>query len=260
MGLLDNFKSNRNGAIEESNKKRITNVESFNEKVLAREQKRIVQEQEKINQIRNQFNIYKGINCKVTFPTEEVVLKSHGGIARTAATLSFGVLGFVATSGVKQQKKKIVKDTTLQIVEKGVVFKKVTDDGKDLRIPYDNIISFTLFNEKIGRNNKYYELLLLENQSLIISLSKKLKGNKLEIIAQDLVDVINGRATGKDTEEDGWGLDYAKGKAPSEADDKKISSENISTTEELEKVIQMYEKGLLTDEEFASMKKKIIGN
>ena len=227
------------------NEKRINDVESFNEKIL--------------KQIHDKFNIYEGIDCKVQFPQKELVLKTHSGLKRGIATLGFGLVGFAATSNIKQEKQYIIKDTQLQIADKGVVFKKVTNAGKDLRIPYDNIISFTVFTQKIGRRSKeYYELLLLENQSLFISLPDALKGNRLEIISQELVDVINGRATGKDTEEAGWGLDYATNEHSSEADNGEKLTKNNSTTEELEKVVQMYEKGLLTDEEFAAMKKKII--
>lgn len=259
MGLLDKVKSNIGSTLEKrkdevSSSERIDDVESFNAKVLRKRE-------EKINKIRNKFNIYKGIDCKVQFPQQELFLKSHSGLKRGIATFTLGLVGFAATSNIKQEKKHIVKNTQLQIADKGVVFKKVTDDGRDLRIPYDNIISFTLLTQKIGKKGKeFYELLLLKNQSLILSFSKKLKGNELEIISQDLVDVINGRATGKNTEEAGWGLDYATNEPSSESDNGEKSAENDSITGELEKIVQMYEKGLLTDEEFAAMKKKIIEN
>lgn len=266
MGLLDKVKSNMGNTPEKrkdggssSENKRINDVESFNAKVLRKREEKVKKEVEKINKIRNKFNIYKGIDCKVQFPQLELILKSHSGLKRGIATFTLGFVGFAATSNVKQEKKHIVKNTQLQIADRGVVFKKVTDDGKDLRIPYDNIISFTVLTQKIGKKGEeFYELLLLENQSLIISFSKQLKGNELEIISQDLVDVINGRATGKDTEEAGWGLDYATNGQSSEVDGEEKSAENSSIAGELEKIVQIYEKGLLTDEEFAAMKKKII--
>lgn len=240
-----------------NNKKdnKIRDVEAFNKRVLQREEEKIKRKKEKINQIRHQFNIYTGINCKVQFPHQELVLKSHSGLKRGLATFGFGLVGFAATSNVKQEKEYVIKDTQLQIVDKGIVFKKVTDDGKDLRVPYDNIISFTLFAQK---NNKYYELLLLENQSLIVSLTDQLKNNELEIITQDLVDVINGRATGKYYEEVGWGLE--SNKTPNVQENENSTSDANTSIAELEKIVNMYEKGLLTDEEFAAMKSKIIKN
>ena len=170
-------------------------------------------------------------------------------------------MGFAATSNIKQEKRHIIKDTQLQIADKGVVFKKVTNDGKDLRIPYDNIISFTAFTQKEGRKDKeFFELLLLENQSLFISLSEEIQSNTLKRVSQELVNIINSRATGKENEEEGWGLDYTNSKFSSDLKSEKITTKDISSTEELEKIVNMYEKGLLTDEEFAAMKKKIIEN
>ena len=176
MGLFDKVKSNIDTAVEKTK----DGVNTLNEKQkehneLKREKYQKKQE-EKIAKIREKHNIYEGIGCVVQFPREEVVLKSHGGLTKTAATLGFGILGLAATSGIKQQKKKVFKNTFLQIADKGVIFKKVTDDGKDLRIPYDNIISFTLHVQHVGKKevtiNGQYELLLLENQSLIIGLKK----------------------------------------------------------------------------------------
>lgn len=260
MGLFDKVKSNIDTAVEKTK----GGVNDLNDKHNGYNEKKVEKlrrkKEEKINNIRSEFNIYEGIECVVLFPQEELVLKSHGGVTRGAATLGFGLVGLAATGGVKQKKQKVRKKTSLQIADKGVVFKKVTDEGKDLRIPYDNIISFTTHIQQIRKKEVVfkgqYELLLLENQSIIVGLS--LKKDNLEVISQDLVDIINERATGKDNEEDGWGLDYANDKSSTERDNDEIPTESISTTDELEKIIQMYEKGLLTDEEFVAMKKKII--
>lgn len=262
MGLFDKVKSNIDSAVEKT-KDGVNNLNDkqneYNEKKLEKLRRK---KEEKINNIRSEFNIYEGIDCVVYFPQEELVLKSHGGVTRGVATLGFGLVGLAATSGVKQKKQKIRKRTSLQIADKGIVFKKVTDDGKDLRIPYDNIISFNVLTQKFGKKERilinHYELLLLENQSLMVGLS--LNKETSEIITPELVDIINERATGKDNEEEGWGLDYANNKLLTEVNDEEIPTGFISTTDELEKIVQMYERGLLSDEEFASMKKKIIEN
>lgn len=261
MGLFDKVKSNIDTAVEKTKEGVTTLNEKHKEYNEMQKEKYRRQKEEKIEKIRTQFNIYDGIECKVMFPQEELRLKSHGGFTKGVATLGFGLVGLAATSGVKQEKKRVVKNTELQLAEKGVVFKKVTDDGKDLRIPYEEIISFTTHKQQM-RNNKeivvkaHYELLLLENQSLIIALP--LKGDNLEIISQDLVDAINANATGKDNEETGWGLDHATNEALPEPEVEQISSGEVSVADELDKVMQMYEKGLLTDDEFTAMKKKII--
>ncbi len=260
MGLFDKVKSNLDTAVEKTKEGVTTINEKKDDYSERKREKNKGKRLEKIEKIRNTHNIYEGIKCSVMFPQQELHLKSRGGLTKGVATLSFGLVGLAATSGVKQKKKNIVKNTELQIAEKGVVFKKV-DGGKDLRISYDNIVSFTIHKQQTRFNKKeiiiknQYELLLLENQSLIIGLA--LRGEDLEIISQDLVDVINGNAKGKDNEETGWGLDHATGDALTESGAEQIAGE-VSIADELEKVMQMYEKGLLTDEEFAVMKKKII--
>lgn len=103
MGLLDKVKSNIGSTLEKrkdevSSSERINDVESFNAKVLRKRE-------EKINKIRNKFNIYKGIDCKVQFPQQELFLKSHSGLKRGIATFTLGLVGFAATSNIKQEKK-----------------------------------------------------------------------------------------------------------------------------------------------------------
>ena len=98
----------------------------------------------KTDKILEAYNIFEGIHVKATFPEEELVLKSHGGLAKGAATLGFGLVGLAATSGVKQKKQKKTIKTDLQVVDKGIVFKKATADGKDLRLPYDNIVKLSI--------------------------------------------------------------------------------------------------------------------
>ena len=53
-----------------------------------------------------EFNIFEGIECKVTFPFTELKIGSHGGAARGAATLAFGIVGLAATSGVKHKEER----------------------------------------------------------------------------------------------------------------------------------------------------------
>lgn len=53
-------------------------------------------------------------------------------------------------------------------------------------------------------------------------------------------------------EEEGWGLEHAT------AEPQETKQESGSLMDELERLGNMYEKGLLTDDEFAAMKKKLI--
>lgn len=75
---------------------------------------------------------------------------------------------------VLNKKKKIdLCRLFFQVAEKGVVFKNATSDGKDLRIPYDNIIDISLNESKIGKikiTSGVLLLRLLENQKISIQI------------------------------------------------------------------------------------------
>lgn len=207
----------------------------------------------KINKSLEKYNVFEGVKVKATFPEKEVVIKSHGGLTKGVATLTFGLAGLGATSGVKQEKKNKSMDTIFQVVEKGVVFKKATDDGKDLRIPYDNIVKVYKDTGLVQMNNRLF-IQLLENQKITLLVSASMRHN--ENIRNYLLEILNERATGIENEEDGWGLESANTESLSESQTPKL--EETNSTNELEKIMDMYQKGLLTDEEFAAMKKKII--
>ena len=136
------------------------------------------------------------------------------------------------------------------------MLKNAQADGKDLRIPFDNIIRATDDKYVNGKFSEYLRLILLENQVIQISLitQNKLRLRKeVKQANEDFLRLVNERATGSQNEETGWGLDYAENENTNNA-----SEENNSTTNELKEVMEMYKEGLLTDEEFAAMKKKII--
>ena len=207
----------------------------------------------KINKSLEKYNIFEGVKVRAIFPEKEVVIKSHGGLTKGVATLTFGLAGLGATSGLKQKKQNKTIDTIFQIVKKGVVFKKAADNGKDLRIPYDNIVKAYKDTGLVQINNKLF-IQLLENQKITLLVSASMRHN--ENIRDYLIEILNERATGVENEEAGWGLDSANTKTLSES--QPIQVEETNSTNELEKIIDMYKKGLLTDEEFAAMKKKII--
>lgn len=193
-----------------------------------------------------EYNIFEGIPAFVTFPDKQLKIGTHSGLAKGAATLAFGLIGLAATSGVNQKEEFRSLTTIFQIVDKGLVFKNATLEGKDLRIPYDNIVGA----EKV----KYDDLVikLLENQEIFI-LFKFDKIGYRKFVVQHTIDRINERACGAQYEEVGWGLEHAT------AEPQETKEENISLMDELERLGNMYEKGLLTDEEFSIAKKKLLG-
>ena len=133
------------------------------------------------------------------------------------------------------------------------------DNGKDLRIPYDNIVKLSITTYKGLRIEKVLKghliLNLLENQEITILLMH-LKGDNLDIVVNHLIQTVNERACGTENEEAGWGLESTNNESLPSAEVPALEKNN--STEELEKIVDMYSKGLLTDDEFAAMKKRII--
>lgn len=207
-------------------------------------------EEEIIEEILAGNNIFEGVNCEVTFPDTNLKISTHNGFTKAAATFTLGIVGWAATSGIKHEEENRVLETIFQVVEKGIVFKKATNDQKDLRIPYDNIVK--VFS---GESHNRFIIKLLENQDLKVKVIK-IKPDYLQgprIIINHILDVLNERVCGAQYEEAGWGLEHA----PAEPTETK--QESNSLMDELERLGNMYEKGLLTDEEFTAMKKKLIG-
>ena len=194
-------------------------------------------------------NIFEGVSCKVVFPDTDLKISTHDGFTRGVATLTLGIVGWAATSGIKQTEQNRVLQTELQVVNKGIVFKKSTRDQKDLRIPYDNIV-------KANRKGGMFEftILLLENQEIHVRLfSIKGELNSPLYVRNHLTNIINERACGAQYEEGGWGLEHGT------AEPQETKQENGSLLEELERLGNMYKEGLLTDDEFALAKKKLLG-
>ena len=212
------------------------------------------------------YNVFEGIKCEAIFPNKQLQIATSSGKKKGLATLAFGLVGLAATSGVKHEEKKRKLMATFQIVEKGIVFKKATMNGEDLRIPYENIIKTEKIKVKplkirSGAYNRRsvnfapnsFKILLLKNQEIIINL------NNLDLYSKSyfinhITNIINERACGAQYEEAGWGLEHATAKPQEES-----KQEGNSLLDELERLANLYEKGLLTDEEFAAMKKKLIG-
>lgn len=114
---------------------------------------------------------------------------------KTMATFSWGLAGYAMTNGKKtiELNKKIT--TKIKVVPKGVVFEHAFNEGKDIRIPCDNIVK-TSKTTKIS----YFTLHLLGNQEFEINVSPN-RYSKSNTLAEYLSRVINENATGV---EEGW--------------------------------------------------------
>lgn len=218
----------------------IFNSESPEEK----EQKRIEWEEK----ILGEYNIFEGFDCEVIFPEKQLKTSGSSGTKKGLATLAFGVIGWAATSGTSQNEENRIVTTIFQIVDNGIVFKNGSMDGSDTRIPYNEIIKMEVIDSEQGPIMGM--ITLLRNKRLLIDPKK---GRSIgEIILNHISNIINERACGAQYEEKGWGLEHAT------AEPQEVKQESRSLMDELERLRNMYEKGLLTDEEFAIAKKKLL--
>lgn len=155
--------------------------------------------EERVNKIPEKYDIREGTNVTVITPEVEIITKNTSSdLMKTMATFSWGVAGYAMTNGKKTVKQNKKIETILKVVPNGVVFDKASADGKDIRIPWDNIV-------KTSRGNKwfYFTIHLIENQEFTIWVNPYKKGNKeANALAEYLARVINQNATG--IEEDGW--------------------------------------------------------
>lgn len=202
-------------------------------------------EQQRIEKALEKHNIFEGIECEVVLPEKQLKTSGSSGAKKGIATLAFGVIGWAATSGTSQNEENRILRTIFQVVDNGIVFKNGSMDGSDIRIPYEEIIKMEVVTPEKSGNVGFISL--LKNKVIVI----KLWAIDKDIVLNHASNVINERACGAQYEEAGWGLEHATAE-PQE------TKQESSLMDELERLGNMYKEGLLTDEEFAAMKKKLI--
>ena len=207
-------------------------------------------EDELMEEALEKCNIFEGLRCRATFPDTEIRLNTRSGWVKGAATLTLGLIGFAATSGFKQEEQNRELNTIIQVVDKGIVFKKAAKDNKDLRIPYGDIVSA----KRDENDSDIIIIQLVENQDIKLMFFMG-SGTSLKqdfYVETHFINIINERACGAQYEEAGWGLEHAT------AEPQESKPESGSLMDELERLGNMYKEGLLTDEEFALAKKKLL--
>ena len=208
--------------------------------------------QARYEKVLEQNNVFEGVKFKVVFPSKELRIATRSGLTRGAATLGFGLVGLAAASGIKQEEKNRTLITDFQIADKGVVFKRAAENGKDLRIPYENIVVADDISTENNPKN-LINLTLLENQKITLFTSElNLYIDEDKVLRKHIISIINERACGAQYEESGWGLEHAT------AEPQETKQESESLMDELERLANLYEKGLLSDDEFALAKKKLL--
>ena len=199
-------------------------------------------DEEIYEEILSEYNIFEGIECEVQLPEKHLTNK-YDGLSKSVASLTLGLVGYAATSGQKEVYRKF--KTVFQVAEKGIILKNEGDRGSDLRIPYEEVVKAEIYEKQTFR----VFIRLLKNQYILITLNLM---TKPEFLRDHIIKTINERACGAQYEEAGWGLEHGT------AEPTETKKESSSLMDELERLGNMYEKGLLTDEEFAAMKKKLI--
>ena len=204
-------------------------------------------EEELMEEALEKCNIFEGISCKAIFPDTEIRLSTRSGWVKGAATLKLGLIGFTATSGFKQEEQNRQVITTLQVVDKGIVFKRAAKDSKDLRIPYGDILSA----KRDPNDPDIIIIRLVENQDIKIMFFMGVETSIQQdfYVENHFINVINERTSGFQFEQAGRGLDHARAET---------KHESSSLTDELERLANMYKEGLLTDKEFTLAKKKLL--
>lgn len=205
-----------------------------------------------------------------------VIQDKHGGLTKGVATLGFGIVGLAATSGVKQttSTKKVLKKgkyihRKITIKDKYIVLKTYQDNSSNTQFNFssDNITKIVFNWEDIHSfDDEHYFIFntgetlkcptpdttewismgvmkilgttnLEYNRNLNKEWKRKLEDDVTKIFFDMIQDKIN---------------EYNK-----ISNNEKIVN-NIDV-DELEKIIKMYQEGLLNDEEFATMKQNLIG-
>lgn len=194
------------------------------------------------------YNVFEGIKCEVILPEKQLKTSSKSGATKGLATFAFGFLGYAAASGTSQNEESRQVKTILQIVDKGIVFKNGNMDGSDIRIPYGEIVKMMVPEPNKSSDSGIGIITLLENKIIIVM--PYMSFDAKYVVLNHIWDIINEKAYGVENEEPGWGL-YSEYKGNG------LSYDN-SEISKLERIGVMYEKGLLSDEEFMKLKKGVI--
>ncbi len=203
------------------------------------------------------------------------IKNKHGAGTKVLATAVAGPLGFVATSGVKEETETKEVRHEGEYCHEQMIFNK------------ENIIyqmytrkgwGGSVFNNDHPNMNKtiigWDSVDSIDDENfLILKTGETIKcpsWNKLEhIIKPCILNIVATANENSNKEYMNKYYDDAKNKAievilslinEQIVANKKISSNSDSDVESLEKIMDMYKSGLLTDDEFVAMKQKLIGN
>lgn len=194
------------------------------------------------------YNVFEGIECEVILPEKQLKISGKSGSTKALSTFAFGFVGYAATSATSHNEENRDLKTIFQIVDNGFVLKNANIDGSDRRIHFGEIVKMRVIDSKEAKDKSMGIITLLENKQVIII--PMAVYDERDIILNHISNIFKERSYGIKNEEPGWGLD-------SEFNGNKVSYDN-SDVSKLERIGMMYEKGLLSEEEFKKLKKGII--
>ena len=131
-----------------------------------------------------------GLYSKIKLPDYEIREASRS--SRATATLTLGIIGYALTAGTVKERRKI--ETIFREAKNGVVISKGTIEGKDLRIPWENIL-----NVNYIRNRKFD--LNLTDGSLI---SIEIHPHRVIKETKEIVNILQSKCNGQPLTEEGW--------------------------------------------------------
>lgn len=245
MGLLDKVSDNISKAADNQLQKR---EDKKLQKQREKEEKQLLKQKEKeekeLNKqrIKNQknsvFDFDYGINCNVRMPPREVV-SSHGGLTKGAATLGFGLVGMAATSGTKTKVKTEYKpNIRVAVKDQGLILYKAAPDKSNVNIDWNMIADCEYKGDKFVKTEDCSVVFVNGHRMGIVANTKH---NKKDA-GKQLYEIIQNNMCGSET--DAWEND---------------SEENAaSDADELLKWHELYEKGVISQEEFEAKKKELL--
>ncbi|WP_299524346.1 SHOCT domain-containing protein [uncultured Methanobrevibacter sp.] len=186
-----------------------------------------------------------------------ITTNKHGGGTKALATLGFGLIGYAASSGVKTE----VKTEKIKTSDAKYCFTTINISNKyvdiDIKITGENNTKIILKWENISLFSDDEYFVLDSGETFKCALNNQKINN---LISDALIDAVITSDSKLVHEYHPKVLSKVK-KFLNELINEKINSfkikESSKSTIKLEKLIEMYDKGLLSDEEFITMKKKV---
>lgn len=245
MGLFDKVSDNISKAADNQLQKR---EDKKLQKQREKEEKQLLKQKEKEEKeldkqrIKNQkdsiFDFDYGIKCNVRMPPREVVTSS-GGLTKGAATLGFGLVGMAATSGTKTKVKTEYKpNIRLAVKDQGLLLYNAAPDKSNVNIDWNMIADCEYKGDKFVKTEDCSVILVNGHR---MGIAANTKHNKKDA-GKQLYEIIKNNMCG--TETDAW---------------ENTPEENTtSDADELLKWHDLYEKGVISQEEFEAKKKELL--